>query len=51
MRNLIYIIIVILVLSWVVGFIAYNSGGIIHGLLIIAVVLIFFDLFKRRRSS
>ena len=40
MGNLLYIIAVILVISWAIGFLGYNAGGIIHILLVIAVVAV-----------
>jgi hypothetical protein len=40
MGNLLYIIAVILLISWAVGFFAYSAGGIIHILLIIAIVAV-----------
>ncbi|MBP9689900.1 MAG: lmo0937 family membrane protein [Bacteroidia bacterium] len=38
MGNLLYIIAVILVIAWAIGFLGYNIGGIIHILLVIALV-------------
>jgi len=38
MNNLLYIIAVILIIGWAVGFFAYNSGSIIHVLLVIAII-------------
>lgn len=49
MGNLLYIIAVILIIGWAIGFIGYNTGGIIHVLLIIAVIAIIIQLFQRRR--
>ena len=40
MRSLLSIIAVILVLGWAIGFFAYSAGGIIHILLVIAVIAI-----------
>jgi len=40
MGNLLYIIAVILVLFWAIGFFAYSAGNIIHILLVIAIVAI-----------
>lgn len=34
-----YIIALILVIVWAVGFIVYNLGGLIHVLLVIAVIV------------
>jgi hypothetical protein len=38
MGNLLYIIAVILVVAWLIGFLGYHTGGIIHVLLVLAVV-------------
>jgi hypothetical protein len=38
MGNLLYILAVILVIGWLIGFIGYNVGGIIHILLVIALI-------------
>jgi hypothetical protein len=40
MNNLLYIIAVILIISWAVGFFAYSAGSIIHVLLVIAIIAI-----------
>jgi len=49
MGNLLYIIAVILVIGWAIGFFGYAAGGIIHILLVIAIVL-FLLKFIRRES-
>jgi len=40
MGNLLYIIAVILIICWAIGFFAYSAGGIIHVLLVIAVIAV-----------
>lgn len=40
MSNLLYILAVILIISWAIGFFAYSAGGLIHILLVIAVIAI-----------
>ncbi len=40
MGNLLYIIAVILIIGWAIGFIGYSVGGLIHILLVIAVIAI-----------
>ncbi|MCA1757854.1 MAG: lmo0937 family membrane protein [Bacteroidales bacterium] len=49
MGNLLYIIAVILIIAWAVGFIGYSAGGIIHVLLVIAVIAIVIRLIQGRR--
>ena len=46
MNNLLYVIAVILVISWAVGFFAYSAGGLIHILLVIAIVAIILRLIQ-----
>ena len=48
MGNLLYIIAVILIIAWAIGFIGYSAGGIIHILLVIAVIAIIIKLFQGR---
>lgn len=40
MGNLLYIIAVILVISWGIGFLGFHAGGIIHILLVIAIIAV-----------
>ncbi|WP_299253494.1 lmo0937 family membrane protein [uncultured Cytophaga sp.] len=40
MGNLLYIIAVILIIFWAIGFFAYTAGGIIHILLVLAVIAV-----------
>ena len=40
MGNILYIVAVILVILWGIGFVGYNTGGIIHILLIIALIAV-----------
>ncbi|PWK25160.1 hypothetical protein LV89_02786 [Arcicella aurantiaca] len=47
MRNLLYIVAVILVIGWLLGVFAYSAGGIIHILLVLAIVSIILSLIRR----
>jgi hypothetical protein len=47
MRGLLYIIAVILVIGWALGFFYYSAGGIIHILLVIAVIALLLGLIRR----
>lgn len=40
MGNLLYLIAVVLVVIWAIGFFGYHSGGIIHALLVIALIVV-----------
>jgi hypothetical protein len=47
MRGLLYIIAVILIIGWAFGFFYYSAGGIIHVLLVIAIVALLLGLIRR----
>lgn len=40
MGNLLYAIAIILVIAWAIGFLGFQAGGIIHILLVIAVIAV-----------
>ncbi|MCK9411325.1 MAG: lmo0937 family membrane protein [Prolixibacteraceae bacterium] len=46
MGSLLYIIAVILIIFWAIGFFAYSAGSIIHILLIIAIVAVLLRIIK-----
>ena len=49
MRNLIYIIVVILIISWLLGGFAFHIGGdAIHIIVVIAVILLLVNLLNGR---
>ena len=48
MGSILYILAVILVIGWLVGFFAFHAGGIIHVLLVIAVIAIVIRLIQGR---
>lgn len=50
MGNLLWVIIVVLVILWLLGFVAFPVGGnLIHILLVIALVLLIYRLATGRR--
>jgi hypothetical protein len=44
MNNLLYLIAVILIIGWGIGFFVYSAGAIIHLLLVFAVIAILFRI-------
>ena len=48
MSNLLYLIALILVIFWAIGFFAYSAGSIIHILLVIAIISILFQIIRGR---
>jgi hypothetical protein len=49
MGNLLYVVAVILLIAWAIGFFAYSTGGIIHILLVIAIIAIILRVIQGRR--
>ena len=49
MGNILYVLAVILLLAWAIGFFAYSAGGIIHILLIIALIAIILRVIQGRK--
>lgn len=49
MGNLLYIVAVVLIIAWAVGFFAYSAGSIIHILLVIAVIAIILRVIQGRK--
>jgi hypothetical protein len=49
MGNLLYIIAVILIIFWAIGFLGYHAGGIIHILLVIALISVILRVIQGKR--
>ncbi|WP_343667475.1 lmo0937 family membrane protein [Chitinophaga sp.] len=46
MGSLLYIIAVILIIGWLLGFFVYSAGGLIHILLVIALIAILLQVIR-----
>ena len=51
MRNLLYILAVIVVIGWAIGFIGFHAGGIIHFLLVVALISVLLGIIQGRRAA
>ncbi len=51
MGNLLYTLAVILVIIWAIGFLGYNAGGIIHILLVIAIISILLRIIQGKKEA
>ncbi len=51
MGNILYIVAVILVVAWLLGYFAFHVGGIIHILLVIAVIAIILQVIRGGRTG
>ncbi len=50
MGNILYGLAVVLVIIWAIGFLGYNTGGIIHILLVIAVIAVLLRVISGRKA-
>ncbi len=48
MSNLLYTIALILIIFWAIGFFAFSLGGVIHILLVLALIAVLFRIIKGR---
>ena len=48
MENWLYVMAIILIIAWAIGFIVMNTGGFIHFLLVIALVAIIIRLIQKK---
>lgn len=49
MRNLLYVVAVILVIAWLVGLVGFHAGGLIHVLLVIAIIAVLLRVIQGKR--
>ena len=49
MGNLLYTVAVILIILWAIGFVGFHAGGIIHLLLVIAVIAILLRVIQGKK--
>jgi len=46
MRSLLYIVAVLLIIGWAIGFFAYSAGSVIHILLVIAIIAVLLNVIR-----
>jgi hypothetical protein len=49
MTNLLYVVAVVLIIAWAIGFVGFHAGGLIHILLVIAVIAILVRVIQGKR--
>lgn len=47
MRSILYLIAVVLIIGWLLGFFVYSATGLIHILLVLAVISLLVGLIRR----
>ena len=50
MGNLLYLVAILLIIGWLVGFVGYGTGGLIHILLVIAIIAVLMRVIQGRRD-
>ncbi len=49
MGDILYTVAVILIIGWLIGFFGFHVGGLIHVLLVVAIIVILIRLIQGRR--
>jgi hypothetical protein len=49
MGNVLYVIAVILLIAWAIGLIGFHAGGLIHILLVIAIIAVLFRVIAGKK--
>ncbi len=50
MGNILYLIAVVLVILWLIGYLGYHAGGIIHFLLVIAAISLLLRIIQGKKT-
>ena len=51
MAGILWLVLVVLLALWLIGLIANIGGGLIHLLLVVAVIVLLYNLLMSRRTS
>ena len=51
MGNLLYVVAVVLIIACAIGFLGYRAGGLIHVLLVIAIIAIVLRLIQGKKIA
>ncbi len=49
MGNLLYVVAVVLLVAWAIGFVGFHVGGIIHVLLVIAIIAVLIRIIQGKK--
>jgi hypothetical protein len=49
MGNLLYVVAVVLIIAWAIGFVGFHVGGIIHVLLVIAIIAVLLRIISGKK--
>lgn len=51
MRNILYVIAIVLLIGWVLGAFVYTTGSVIHLLLVLAIASVLWGALRRRTET
>lgn len=49
MGNLLYLIAIVMIILWALGYYAFNAGGLIHALIVIAIIAVLFRIISGKK--
>jgi hypothetical protein len=49
MGNALYVIAVVLLIAWAIGFLGFHTGGLIHILLVVAIIAVLFRIIAGKK--
>jgi hypothetical protein len=49
MSNLLYLVAVVLIIIWAIGYLGYHTGGLIHILLVIALIAVILRIIQGKK--
>jgi Family of unknown function (DUF5670) len=49
MGNILYVLAVLLIIGWAIGFFGFQAGGLIHALLVIGLIVLVVKLVQGRK--
>ena len=47
MRNILYILAILLIIGWILGLFVWNAGSLIHLLIILAIISLLFGIIRK----
>ena len=50
LANILWLVLVVLVILWLIGFVGNIGGGLIHILIVVAVIILVYNLLVGRRT-
>ena len=50
LANILWLVLVVVVVLWLIGFVGQIGGGLIHLLLVIALIILIYNLLTSRRT-